>query len=71
MEGIGSMLDLQKTRARSLRFALIVLCVLMLETTITLRLRHPMPWVAVVPSLIPLLVTVFVVVPMKRATIRS
>jgi hypothetical protein len=46
------------------RMAAILVLVAAAEVPIVLFTRKPLPWVAVIPALIPILTAVFVIIPM-------
>ena len=46
------------------RMAAILVLVVAAEVPIVLFTRKPLPWVAVIPALIPILTAVFVIIPM-------
>jgi len=48
---------------RFVRFALLALAVLVLNTTVGMCVQKPMPWVAMIPWLIPILVVPVVIMP--------
>jgi hypothetical protein len=49
------------------RFAAILLVAFLADTLVVIYARHPLPWVAIIPAIIPVLVSVFVIIPMIRA----
>jgi hypothetical protein len=49
------------------RMMLILLLVGVAEILVVLVVRKPLPWVALIPVLIPLLTTVLIILPMARA----
>jgi hypothetical protein len=49
------------------RFAAILLAAFLADTLVVLFARRPLPWVAIIPGFIPVLVSVFVIIPMIRA----
>jgi hypothetical protein len=51
----------------AVRFFSILLLVVMADALVAMFLRRPLPWVAIIPALLPLLVSVFVILPMIRA----
>lgn len=48
------------------RMASILLVVAVAEALVGMFARKPLPWVAIIPALLPLLVSVFVILPMIR-----
>jgi hypothetical protein len=48
------------------RFFSILLLVAVADALVAAFMRQPLPWVAIIPALLPLLVSVFVILPMIR-----
>jgi hypothetical protein len=49
------------------RFISILLLVAIADALVALFMRRPLPWTVILPASIPLLVSVFVILPMMRA----
>ncbi len=49
------------------RFTAILLAAFLADTLVMILARRPLPWVAIIPGFIPVLVSVFVITPMIRS----
>ena len=54
-----------------IRFAAIILIAAFADCLVVLFARRPLPWAALIPACIPLLVCVFVVIPMLKQKNKS
>jgi hypothetical protein len=49
------------------RFAAILVAAFLADSLVVIFARRPLPWVAIIPGLIPVFVSLFVIIPMIRA----
>jgi hypothetical protein len=50
----------------ALRFIMVVVAVCIVDCSVVLFLKKPLPWAVIVPATIPMWVVVFVILPMQK-----